>query len=844
MPYPSLRPTVLAAALSLLAAPGVAQVQPAAAAAEAPQSYAIVAGPLADTLSRIAREAGRGLAADPALVRGRQAAAIQGRFTPEQAARRALAGSGLELVVTATGVWSLRTAPVSAPLAVQPVVGDQTLSAVTVSAAAELPPYMADRPTSIATKTDMLPRLTPFSVDQVTEELIQERGDANIFATLESFAGLTTNSSNSDAGGGHSRAIQIRGFSNGQTLINGIPSYSDSAGTIRGTDSLEAVELLRGPAGLYYGSAEPGGVIAYNYKRPKAKPGYVLRAEFDSKGSYGGMADATGPLNADATLMYRLVGSYKHREDDQDHVWSEPKSLMAALTWKPGREFESTLTYERMNMESVPEQENNFRITGGPLAGQYYPVPREFFWGSLNDRVARETDTLIWDATWSRSEALKIRGGINYQDYTQYWQNTRARNAQNGPNGAGEVQRYVSGRQSAGDSFAGSLDFSGVVRTGKWRHDWLIGGGYGHSEGASSGRQVANQSISSPAGSYPVTPINIYNPVYSDYAYSYRIWDDPLVPSAERTDKNLYLQDMLHLPDGKTRLMFGAGWSQYLSEPQTGNANKVQKWSPRLAAMHDLSDATTVYASYGESFVPQGSMTYLDSSGAYITSPVEGVQYEAGVKRDLFGGSALFTAALFRVDKKNVASVIDGFECAPGTPAVPTAVPPLAADQCYALSGLTRAQGLELRLSGQVMDGWVAQIGYSYTATEYVDTENDFARGRSIEYTPRHNLAVWNKFRVHRSAENGEFNLGLGLKAWSKAHGTWSATGANWNAGYGLVDLGLFWDKPLTGGKQLKVAVNVSNLLDKQFYERRRFPPGTLLYGDERRVSVSAQLSF
>jgi iron complex outermembrane receptor protein len=837
MPAFPLRPTVLAGAIALLTLPCVSLAQAPAAAAEAARAFAIDAGPLADTLSRIARESGKGLAADPALVRDRRAPAVQGRFTPEQAARRALAGSGLELVVTATGGWSLRAAPAQvAPSS----VASPSLAAVTVTAAAELPAYMADRPTTIATKTDLLPRLTPFSVDQVTEELMQERGDANIYATLESFAGLTTNSSNSDAGGGHSRAIQIRGFSNGQTLINGIPSYSDTAGTIRGTDSLEAVELLRGPAGLYYGSAEPGGVISYNYKRPKNKAAYVLRADVDSKGSYGGMVDATGPLNADATLMYRLVGSHKHRKDDQDHIWSEPKSVMAALTYKPGREFETTLTYERMDMESVPEQENNFRITSGALAGQYYPVPKEFFWGSLNDRVVRETETLIWDATWSESEALKIRAGLNIQQYTQWWQNTRARNPANGPNAAGLVQRYVSGRQSEGDSFAGSLDFSGVLRAGAWRHDWLVGGGYGHSEGASSGRQVANQSISN-TGIYPVTPINVYNPVHGDYAYSDRIWADPLVPSAERTDKNLYLQDIVHLPGGRTRLMVGAGWSEYLSEPRTGAATKVDKWTPRLAAMRDLDDTTTVYASYGESFVPQGSLTYLNTSGQYITDPVEGLQYEIGLKKDLFGGSALFTAALFRVDKKNVASVIDGFECAPGAPAVPSLTP---ADACYQLAGLTRAQGLELRLSGQIRDGWVAQIGYSYTGTEYVNTENEFARGRSVEYTPRHNLAVWNKFRLHRSESVGEVNLGVGLKVWSEAHGTWSAAGANRNPGYGLVDMGLFWDKALSGGKQLKVSFNISNLFDKQFYERRRFPPGTVLYGDERRASLSAQLSF
>ena len=841
---PPLRRAALLVALSFPASfPSLIHAQTASASAS--QTWSLPPGTLAETLALIARQANRGLIANPDLVRGKQAPAVRGTYTPDEAMQQALSGSGLE-AYAAGGGWSLRPRGATstgatgstAPAAVA------TLDDVTVTAVAEMPAYLADRPSSLALKTDMLPRLTPFSVDQVTAEMMQERGDTNIFATLEGFAGLTTNSSNSDAGGGHSRAIQIRGFSNGQTLINGIPSYSDQAGTIRGTDSLESVELLRGPAGLYYGAAEPGGVIAYNYKRPRDVAGYVLRGDTDSRGSYGGMADATGPLNKEGTLLYRLVGSYKHRKDDQDHIFSQPASVLAALSFRPHRAFSSTLTYERMDMKSVPEQENNFRITSGRLAGQYYPVPKEFFWGSLNDRVERNTDTFLWDATYSETEAFKVRAGLTYQQYDQFWQNTRARNPANGPNAAGNVARYVSGRQSDGESMSGSLDFSGVLRTGAWRNDWLVGVGYGNSKGASSGRQVAGESISG-SGRYPVDFINVFNPVYTDYAYGDRIWADPLVKTAERTDKNVYLQDMLYLPGGRTRFLLGMGWTEYRSDPLNGASTKLSKWSPRVAAMQDITDSTTVYASYGESFVPQGSLSYLDTAGNYITKPVDGTQYEVGLKQDLFDGKALFTAALFRVDKKNVATLIDNLECAPGAPAVPSLTPN---DLCYEVSGLTRAQGLELRLSGQVLEGWVAQLGYSYTDTEYKRNDSPARQGRSVEYTPKHNLALWNKFRVHRSANLGDFNVGLGIKAWSDVHGAWSGTADNATAprgsGYGLVDLGFFWDKRLTAGSHVKVSINIANLFDKQYFERRRFPPGTVLYGDERRVLMSAQLAF
>ncbi|SCW69633.1 TonB-dependent Receptor Plug Domain [Sphingobium faniae] len=96
-------------------------------------------------------------------------------------------------------------------------------------------------------------RQTPFTINQATEELIRERGDINIFETLESFASVSTVSSNVDIGQGISRSINVRGFdlaSSGQQLINGQRNYSLGSQN-RNADNLERVELFRGPAALY-----------------------------------------------------------------------------------------------------------------------------------------------------------------------------------------------------------------------------------------------------------------------------------------------------------------------------------------------------------------------------------------------------------------------------------------------------------------------------------------------------------------------------------------------------------------------------------------------------------------
>jgi len=104
MPTPAFRPRLLVAALTAaFCGASLAQTLPApgdtlVAQAGAVQNWDLAAGPLDDTLARIARQGGRILTADPALLRGKTAPSVRGSFAVEEAAQRALAGSGLALV--------------------------------------------------------------------------------------------------------------------------------------------------------------------------------------------------------------------------------------------------------------------------------------------------------------------------------------------------------------------------------------------------------------------------------------------------------------------------------------------------------------------------------------------------------------------------------------------------------------------------------------------------------------------------------------------------------------------------------------------------------------------------
>jgi len=89
-----------------------AQAHPPSQVAASVQVFDVPAQALDASLLRIATEGGERVSLDSDLLQGRQAQAVRGRMSAEAAMRQALAGSGLELVRTASGALSVRRVPV------------------------------------------------------------------------------------------------------------------------------------------------------------------------------------------------------------------------------------------------------------------------------------------------------------------------------------------------------------------------------------------------------------------------------------------------------------------------------------------------------------------------------------------------------------------------------------------------------------------------------------------------------------------------------------------------------------------------------------------------------------
>ena len=78
-------------------------IQPALAQTQAPQTINLPAQPLDQAVIDLARQTGLAIGGDASLLEGKQAPALSGDYTPEQALRALLAGSGVTAVRVDSG---------------------------------------------------------------------------------------------------------------------------------------------------------------------------------------------------------------------------------------------------------------------------------------------------------------------------------------------------------------------------------------------------------------------------------------------------------------------------------------------------------------------------------------------------------------------------------------------------------------------------------------------------------------------------------------------------------------------------------------------------------------------
>lgn len=243
-----LRPSLLAVAIALctpLVSPLLMAAQQASVVA-----YDLPAGPLATMLNQISSQGGLALSLDPALVAGKTSAAVKGNFDAATALREALRGSGLQLVQSSAGTYTLMVMEQNALN-----LSDVNINANSAPAeGSEAAGYRSENISSVGVLGGMKLQDAPYSIS-VTPQALLKNIQATSLDDVIKHNPFTQMYSPTSAG--YASAVNIRGFSSAGSLniANDGLRFTNGADGSNYIEEMEQLEVITGLTGFLYGPA-------------------------------------------------------------------------------------------------------------------------------------------------------------------------------------------------------------------------------------------------------------------------------------------------------------------------------------------------------------------------------------------------------------------------------------------------------------------------------------------------------------------------------------------------------------------------------------------------------------
>lgn len=784
--------------LALMSTPVLAQSQ---------TSYHIAPGQLGSALTQFGVQAGVTISFDTEQTRRLTTTGLTGVYSVEEGLMRLLANSGLQAQRQSNGGYVL--IPANNGTAV--VLGATNVAGQSLGATTEGSGSYTTGSTSTATKMPMSLRETPQSVTVVTR---QKMDDQNV-QSLDDVARTTTGITYTKIGTERS-TYYARGFEINDLQFDGIPSnisenYSMDVMSTSNMAIYDRVEVVRGANGLMQGTGNPSAAINLVRKRPTED--FRLGAELGagSWDNYRSQIDVSGPLTDDGHIRGRAVAYYNTANSYRDGASKDNQLLY--MIGEADLNDSTVLTLGA----SVQQDRNDGYDWGGlntKTNGSFYPLSRSASLAGKWAYLDKTNYNLFGDVTHHFDKDWKLTLAANgISSDADFLSSYPARVTSNT---SGNVYTLPISKVNYDDRQYG-LD---LYATGPFS---LFGRDHQLMLGANTRRDTFNAAIYKATN----TPtINITN-------FDWSSIPDPAVNDASRADykyvreeKGVYGATRLSLTDDLS-LILGSrvSWSDYhVDSPSTTDSySENRHLTPYAGIVYDLSEHHTLYASYTEIYKTQ---SYF-GLGNKLLDPIDGSNYEVGLKSEYYGGRLNTSFAVFQTDLNHMPEAIAGASTCGVT----------GTSSCYEEGGKVRNRGFEIEVSGQPLENWNVSAGYTYSDPEYVAGKN---KGTDY-YTriPRRLLKVSSDYRLP-----GDFNqwrVGGDVYAQSKTYTEASTYSIN-QSGYALLNLHLNYQID----KQFSVQYNLNNALDKVYYQTlptsNNF--GGLFYGDPRNFAVTLRYQY
>lgn len=676
------------------------------------------------------------------------------------------------------------------------------------------------------TKVDTPLLDTPVSVQVIPKEVLEDRQVLSLQEAVKNVSGTQTPPNNFFSN------FLIRGFNAANATFRNALQLENITGA-EDLAFIDHIEIVKGPSAMLYGRIQPGGLVDVITKKPLDQPFYSLQQEGGSWGQIRSVADATGPVTSDGSLLYRVIGVYDKADDFVKFDHHENKAIAGDLTWRPSASFEANLQLEQYwdRMTNPGFYRQQVPVVGNrPLNLPIDWTQNDpLMWSRFPDTINR---TLIaFDWTYALNEEWKVRQRFHYS--TEDERQVFLINSSFNPN-TGLLARRISDNPTNNDIYAMNLDVLGDFTTGPLSHKTLYGVDWYRTDQVQYGYQISSGQIT------PGVPLlNVFSPTYGNIDVS-RVQAaigaqlPKLFFRNSHEDTGFYVQDQIRFLEN-WELLLGGRYDIAQFATSSGTAPFVarpveRQFSPRGGLLYKLSPEVSVYTSYSESLSSLGFPS-LGSSG--FLPPQKGVQYEVGAKASLMGGKITASAALFDLYFEDLPLLVS---------TKPLLFSPVAE---------VESKGFEFDIAGQVTEN-VSLIGsytYDYAAVSQggalIPGVGNVPTGNRWPGVPLHSANLWAKYDTAPGrAEGWSFGAGIYVNGTRQGNvtNTWQLEG------YNRVDAMLAY-RTQVAGTAVTTQVNLQNIFDTKYFEGSDASLGlgggtAAYYGLPRTVLASVKVGF
>lgn len=572
------------------------------------------------------------------------------------------------------------------------------------------------------------------SISIISEKLIAQQGNLTIADATKNVPGVYAFATY----GNKRESMSSRGFRGIPILKNGVRVHSDFRGTGILTDmqGVDNIQVLKGAAAITQGVAtdigSPGGVINIVTKTPKYYYGGNASIRVGSYGQARTTFDVFGPLTDTEDVAFRINGALERADSFRDGVSSDRFYFNPSFEWKIDDRTKLTLEMDYFDDSRTPDL--GTVNLGENDVNAIYDLPHHKFLGYDNDKSLTKNAT--YSARFSRelTQNLSLKAAFFKSDL-----DLNDKGASLGSVIKDHAGQSIYNQRNRGYSISNRKDANSVlqfdligdhIKTGSITHTFQVGFDYRTTHYSTSTQTSSNVDI-----------IDVFGQNNNTLPDNLNL-STPNLASAKSRAIGFVAQDVISF-NSWFKTFLGIRYSNTQTETET-ETTRSDAFNPLAGIIVTPIKNINVFASYTNSSYPR-TANRLDINGKALGNE-RFDQVEAGIKTNWLDSRLRFNLTFFKINNKDInLPVYDDNWVATGY---------------YQKGGNDERKGIEVELSGRVLDNLEIISGYSYIDAQYKE-HTSYVYGSAPLNTPKHTFNTYVNYDFKSFMEG--LSLGAGV---------------------------------------------------------------------------------